>query len=67
MTRTKLLLTGGILILIFAVTVPKIYIVRDAADGKLLWSEDKAYLFVKVVTLRANISETGLVLLINEQ
>jgi hypothetical protein len=59
MTRTRLLLIGGILILIFAVTVPKIYIVREAADGTLLWNEEKAYLFVKVVSrgLHANFLE----------
>ena len=50
MTRTRLLIIGSILILIFGVTVPKIYIVRDAVDGTLLWNEEKAYLFVKVVS-----------------
>jgi hypothetical protein len=58
-TRTRLLLIGGILILIFAVTVPKIYIVHDATDGTLLWKEEKAYLFVRVVSrgLHANFPE----------
>jgi len=60
--RHLLLLIFLALMVLLAVTVPRFCIVREAADGTLLWNSNKAYVFVRVVSRGLRLSPLGYVL-----
>jgi hypothetical protein len=62
MRKGHLLFICLALIVLLALTIPRFYIVREAADGILLWNSDKAYAFVTVVSRGVRLSPLGYVL-----
>jgi hypothetical protein len=57
MRKGHLLFICLALIVLLALTITRFYIVREAADGILLWNSDKAYAFVTVVSRGVRLSQ----------